>query len=246
MLVLRLTLFFLIFVTLNHVQASPRALQSYRFDDMSVVIPLGAVKASTDLWEDGVLPLVFDKGISAEKQKLLFDSCYEWTKVANVQCVSGSYKKRKLTVTQNLGNGCWASWGMSRHALLLQRRMNLSKSCWTRATLLHELGHALGLIHEHQRPDRDQFVTIHEENIKPSFLALNTTVNFEIQKAQLETPYDFLSIMHYPRRAFSKNGFDTIVPKAPYIEFLNSMGQGSALSEGDVQTMRSMYGPPIR
>ena len=41
--------------------------------------------------------------------------------------------------------------------------------------------------------------------------------------------YDFNSIMHYPRWAFSRNGRDTIVPIGG-----QEIGQRTHLSEGDV------------
>lgn len=33
--------------------------------------------------------------------------------------------------------------------------------------IFHEIFHSLGRTHEHQRPDRDQYVRIHWENLKP-------------------------------------------------------------------------------
>lgn len=60
----------------------------------------------------------------------------------------------------------------------------------------HELGHVLGFHHEHQRWDRDAFVTIHYENIKPGrqhdydwIAPTNWIVS--------STAYDYRSIMHY-------------------------------------------------
>ena len=71
--------------------------------------------------------------------------------------------------------------------------------------------HALGFAHEHTRPDRDQWVDIHKENIQDTML-----YNFEPDQDSsytLKQPYDYYSIMHYSQDALSKNGLNTITPK---------------------------------
>ena len=62
---------------------------------------------------------------------------------------------------------------------------------------MHEVGHSLGLWHEHSRPDRDDHVTVMWDNIpdvnKADFLKKswqNTVVH--------GLPYDLDSVMHYP------------------------------------------------
>jgi hypothetical protein len=59
-------------------------------------------------------------------------------------------------------------------------------------TLLHEIAHALGMMHEHQRADRDDFVIFHADRVTedPDQYAKLGTANFT------ET-YDFTSLMHY-------------------------------------------------
>ena len=45
--------------------------------------------------------------------------------------------------------------------------LKLGKGCVDKGTVIHELMHAIGFEHEHQRPDRDQYVTIHTDNVQP-------------------------------------------------------------------------------
>jgi len=206
----------------------------------------GAVKIDAVLWTDGVLPVTFAKGITREQKSLFFQACQAWSKVANVRCVEGRYRGKTLKVSNRYPN-CWALWGMGTHFLVLKRMMNLQNSkCWRQETLMHEMGHAFGLIHEHQRVDRDEFIEVHTENASRSYFGLNTKINLGPQAARALTPYDFSSIMHYGRRAFSVNGRDTIVPKPGYEQFADVIGRASQPSEYDAAAMAALYGPPAQ
>ena len=62
-------------------------------------------------------------------------------------------------------------------------------------TPAHEIGHAIGMIHEHTRWDRDNHVNINPHAISERSLGnfvktLNTLVPGDV-------PYDLSSIMHY-------------------------------------------------
>ena len=74
-------------------------------------------------------------------------------------------------------------------------------------TALHEIGHALGLRHEHQQPDRDEYVVIRRENIRKvggagyadPFAKVTHMNSYGI-------PYDMSSVMHYDQAVSIKSG----------------------------------------
>jgi hypothetical protein len=58
-------------------------------------------------------------------------------------------------------------------------------------SVIHEIGHVIGLYHEHQRHDRNDIVKV--ENI----VATEAPQNYE-EEGEIEGAYDLESIMHYP------------------------------------------------
>ena len=106
--------------------------------------------------------------------------------------------------------------------------------------MLHELGHALGLLHEHQRPDRDNYIKVFWENILNVYQQ-----NFEIRDNPLiveeNYSYDYNSIMHYPAKSFSKNDSNTLVS----LDDNNPINRLDILTEMDIQKAQEIYGPPL-
>lgn len=62
--------------------------------------------------------------------------------------------------------------------------------------IAHEFGHALGLVHEQTRPDRDDYVEILEKNVNVHYKSNFKKNNWD-NVDSYDIPYDYESIMHY-------------------------------------------------
>lgn len=96
----------------------------------------------------------------------------------------------------------------------------------------HELGHAVGLYHEHQRVDRDSFVIVVGICIQPGKAS-----NFEKRIGFAVGPYDTNSVMHYFDNTFSiGGGCKTLISKSG-----GTLG-GSELTANDIAGLNWIAG----
>uniref|UniRef100_A0A3P9DUY6 Metalloendopeptidase n=1 Tax=Maylandia zebra TaxID=106582 RepID=A0A3P9DUY6_9CICH len=108
------------------------------------------------------------------------------------------------------------------------------QGCVFHQIVQHEVLHALGFDHEQTRSDRDQHVRILLENVIPGM-----EHNFrKINTRNLDTPYDYNSVMHYGRFAFSRDREPTIVP----IPDENvAIGRATEMSANDILRVNRLY-----
>ncbi|XP_075137941.1 hatching enzyme 1.2-like [Leptodactylus fuscus] len=131
-------------------------------------------------------------------------------------------------------DGCWSYLGRIGGP---QDLSLLNPGCLSKGIVQHELNHVLGLVHEHMRSDRDIYVDINWMYISDAYKS-----NFE--KSQPDTnnlglQYDYTSVMHYGRFAFtSVPGQPTIVPKP---DASVSIGQRNGLSSLDLMKINRLY-----
>lgn len=113
--------------------------------------------------------------------------------------------------------------------------------------IVHEVLHSLGYYHEQQRADRDQYILVQTANIIASAID-----NFDVTPARFFGPYDFDSVMHYSRCAFSVCSqctaatveCQTIRARPGFESFEPLIGQRTRLSRLDTHGLRSLYPRP--
>lgn len=135
----------------------------------------------------------------------------------------------------NSQSGCWSSVGRVGGEQVVNLQ---SPGCVTKTgTVIHELLHAAGFLHEQNREERDTFVTIIDSNIRSGY-----EINFKKASPGETTgfgiTYDYGSVMHYSAKAFSKNNQPTIKAKQTSTE---QMGQREGFSKKDIEKVNKMY-----
>nr|XP_033789734.1 meprin A subunit beta [Geotrypetes seraphini] len=133
------------------------------------------------------------------------------------------------------GAGCYSSIGNRRVG---KQQLSIGANCDRLATIQHEFLHALGFWHEQSRSDRDDYVTIVWDYIQPDKES-NFNKYDDKRSSFLNVPYDYTSVMHYSKTAFSNGTDSTIVTHIP--ELRDVIGQRMDFSDYDLQKLNRLY-----
>ncbi|RYD22422.1 MAG: hypothetical protein EOP88_08180 [Verrucomicrobiaceae bacterium] len=183
-------------------------------------------------WPGGVIPYEFDPALSAAQKETYLDGLREYGLAGNITFVARTsqtpYVLFKYSPTgPNLVSG--------------SNPQVVEINLLTRGQICHEMGHSLGLEHEHQRANRDDFIQVNYSNV----VAGNNSVFDVLPTAVQFGTYDFESVMHYGRDVLSTQPgvLDTIAVKPAYQKYQRRLSN-AALSSGDRALVAHLYGPP--
>ncbi|XP_057322584.1 bone morphogenetic protein 1-like [Microplitis mediator] len=193
-----------------------------------------------DLWHQGIVPYEIEGIFNGSECKMIKQAMREWEKSTCLKFVPKiENQHKKYLVFTKSDVGCYTSFGNEHR----KSSIGMNCKCMKFGTILHELGHAIGLYHEHVRPDRDHYIEIHYHRV----LTSRRHNFYEIPRDEVKIfgEYDFDSIMHYPENAFSIQNNETVIePKVKINGKTPIIGQRSYLSKNDIAGINYLYKCP--
>jgi hypothetical protein len=214
-------------------------------DDMLFWVREGAGVESAftgNRWTNGIVYYVFDAAVSSANRQNWRDAAAAWSAVAPLTFNESTGIGNYIYVQNGSGNNSYVG--------MIGGRQVMNIFSWTyKYAIAHEIGHALGLIHEHQRLGRDSYVTINYSYIQTGY-----EYAFDIAGSTNYGTYDFDSLMHYDKCAVSTDcpsGYtcacihNTITVPPPNTQWQDLIGQRTHLSQLDGIGMAQRYRAPV-
>jgi len=189
-------------------------------------------KLGGEPWRDGIIYYTLEPDLPEATLGAIHDAIHIWETHTHFQFILITNLLNKpadyLVFKPDFDKTCASYVGRQGG----EQPIILAKRCNT-MNIVHEIGHAIGLWHEHSRIDRDNYVKILWDNISEQS---QYNFNQHLSDGQDYGEYDYLSIMHYSAYAFSKNNQKTIIPLQGNYE----IGQRKFLSPKDIATVNHL------
>jgi len=220
-------------------------------------------------WPNGRVPYKLDSAFDTDQREVITKS---FNNVEANTCITFEPFEETdedwMEIFTTGAKGCFANArfmeGFGKHEVGLE--VTEYSNCVTQGVVVHELLHILGVAHEQQRPDRDQHVTMHWENIQVDKASNMWRDSWEtedvpnlkkcsaegVQQAQADfsdcvsgdtvtdfaVGYDFKSVMHYSLKSFAVNrSLNVMTPKDSSITDVGN----NELSAMDIEKLNYAY-----
>ncbi len=208
------------------------------------------------LWTDKTVYYQFDPNVDAADGRPLSgdgaarraawrEAAGYWSAVTGLVFIEGTGSGNYISVESADGNSSWVGMiGGSQYMKIYN---------WNyKYIIAHEIGHAMSVLHEQSRSDRDTYITVNYANIQD-----DREYNYDSNSSSTACgSYDYDSVMHYGRCSFwdsaagtcGTNGYtmDAVPAGAASVGMTeaqanSAMGQRNHLSSTDKVCMNTLY-----
>ncbi len=161
-----------------------------------------------DLWDEEEIPYTFSSNFPETKKNKVLDAIAYWNsfyQTTKYKFVTRSNQSDFIEFTLGEGNSSYVG------RIGGKQEITLDQHYFSFGNVVHEIGHAIGLLHEQCKENRDNFVVIHSGNIENG--KQHNFVRQNVNCAQFDE-FDWGSIMLYDSYAFTNNGLPTMTKKS--------------------------------
>ena len=195
---------------------------------------VGLKRDAWGLWPRGIIP--YDLPNDLASRALVASAVEIWNSKMSVKWVPRTdqvdYVGFETNGTERNGGVSLVGRAGGRQYLKLGSGVSLG-------TVLHEMGHAAGLLHEHNRQDREAHIILDLDAA-----TIKDRDNFRVvgdESAHYGPGYDLESIMQYSSYTFSESRERPVIVKSNAIPIDNIIEIPTNLSAGDVASIEEMY-----
>merc|ERR1712002_521775 len=208
----------------------------------------GGAGASISLWPNGVIPIIRDNSFTDADYHVFWDAMQlieknTCLKFVSYQGGSGPYLKlKRVCACRSTAQGCFSGGYTDGLGAATPRSLVMSAACVTTGSktdlmfMVHEVFHALGIVHTQTRPDRDYYVNVWEGNIQAQYRSQYAKCS---GCKTYGTSYNCMSIMHYRDYFFpAYSGAKTMTAK---VANCNLKTYASQVTTSDWNLVKAMY-----
>lgn len=222
------------------------------------------ITSTVTLWPGGIIPYEFHSSFPNDKKQIVLNAMSEWE--TNTKAI---HFRKKTNSDNNFVLIKWASTNTCSSSLGCYSGgsiITFSDYCRVNATYYHEIGHLLGMPHEHQRIDRYNSLSFNDEtldiisadanitesmtnNIKSQVYKkekINYTNNSIFSDADTRIPFDKNSIMMYGSKLSNPNSTVNIFLTTKNINLFtdrscNEIAAPNSITDNDIKKVQVLY-----